>query len=159
MRSPPVIPAAQWHSHPCWTRQAYGPLVGFHDGYRRETARLVAAAMDPAVSSAELEKACRELAGKLHAHEQVEEQQLYPWLESHFTIVLATQRAEHAALNACLDRAIAQLGRPAAQRPEHRAALLELDSALRSHLAAEEGICVPALLELPAEAFHALTGD
>jgi iron-sulfur cluster repair protein YtfE (RIC family) len=153
----PAIPPDQWSSHPAWETRAYPALVGFHDRYRRETSRLVAAAQDAAVSQAELTDSCTRLREDLHNHEAVEEQVLYPWIEEHYAVELGAQREQHAALNRQLDRVI-ELA-PVSPRAALRGELAELDRILRDHLAAEEALCVPVLLGMSAEEFAGVVGD
>jgi len=153
----PELPASRWPSHPAWETQAYPALVGFHDRYRRETRRLVAAAQDAAVSAAELGADCARLRERLHNHEAVEEQVLYLWIEQQYAVDLAAQRAQHAALNEQLDRVLQRVA--GAPRPIIRSELNELDRILCAHLDAEEAICVPVLLEMSAEMFAAVVGD
>jgi iron-sulfur cluster repair protein YtfE (RIC family) len=153
----PAIPPDQWSSHPAWETRAYPALVGFHDRYRRETSRLVAAAQDAAVSRAELIDSCTRLRELLHNHEAVEEQVLYPWIEKQYALELGAQREQHAALNRQLDRVI-ELA-PASPRPALRSELTQLERILRDHLAAEEAQCVPALLDMSPEQFAEVVGD
>lgn len=146
-----------WASHPAWSTQAYPALVGFHDRYRRETARLVAAAMDDAESIGELRDACVQLSEHLHNHEAVEEQGLYPWIEGRYGLDLSAQVSQHARLNEVLVSVLEHLEGDGG-RAELRQRLVVLDDCLQTHLTAEERICVPALLAATADEFAALVG-
>jgi iron-sulfur cluster repair protein YtfE (RIC family) len=155
----PDIAPERWHEHPAWTRQAYDALVGFHDRYRRETSRLVAAAADEQITREELLRDCTTLEDRLHTHEAVEEQGLYPFIEQRFDVELEPLRLEHQELNSCIDKLKAMLATPGIERHLLRRELARLDQTLREHLRAEEAVCVPALLAISAADFHTLTGD
>jgi hypothetical protein len=156
-RALPDLPASRWHLHPAWESQAYDALVGFHDRYRRETSRLVAAAQDPKVAAGELRDAVRGLEEILHNHEGVEEGGLYPWIAARYDVDFTAMCAEHARLNEQLAATGAYLGEADPVRPVARDHLVRLDQLLRAHLAAEEALCVPVLLELSADAYADLT--
>lgn len=156
-RLPEELVPSSWSAHPSWAAYAYPALVGFHDRYRRETSRLVAAAMDEAVPVGSLRDACAELREHLHNHEAVEEQGLYPWIEARYDVDLSTQVAEHARLNEALE-VVARRLTGGGDRAALRDDLVALDQCLRAHLAEEERLCVPALLAASTDELGALLG-
>jgi hypothetical protein len=132
-----------WERHPN-ARGPAGMMLRIHDGFRRASEALVAEADRPTPDRRWIRLVFGELASVLHHHHHAEEVLLFPRLvDAGFPS--GDLSADHQTLLAALEAVDEALKSDA----DPSAPLRELDALLRAHLAVEEAVSIPYLLEHP----------
>lgn len=163
MTGVPRIPRAQWAQHPRYPAQVV--LLDSHEAFRRRSAYLIESvdyvAPDTGTDARKRARWLRRLRGELDAwvasmksHERYEERTLYPFLARRWGADFAALEAGHRSLDAVAGEVARAFG--AGDHGAVRAALLHHRDVLLVHLADEEELVIPMLLELSPDEFRAL---
>lgn len=148
-----LIPRQQWPDHPHWPHQTL--LLGSHHNFRFISERLIEAAQT-GENLEWLEYMVPRWIAAMRSHEAYEEYKLYPYLTRRWGLSFGEAEAGHQRLHergAAVREAMEGLvhDQPA---PALAAALQAHDAVLREHLAHEEELVIPALLQLEPEEFE-----
>jgi hypothetical protein len=144
----PLFGREQWRDHPRYPAQLL--LVRSHAGFRAVSRHLVELAGAHERWAADCRALFEAWQGSMRAHEGYEELKLYPYLACRYGVTLGALAEDHVRMHG-LEREVRRaLGGGAA---DATAALARYDEELVAHLAREEDIVIPMLLELPADEF------
>ncbi len=141
--SPQSIPRDQWEAHPNFPEHAL--LLGSHESFRQISRHL---------RQHPLQKGAawlyRHWKAAMANHERYEEEKLYPYLEARWGVSMDRALAGHKALHNADLRVRAYLEAPG---PALEDALTNHDEVLKEHLALEEEMVIPLLLQLSRQEF------
>jgi iron-sulfur cluster repair protein YtfE (RIC family) len=135
-----------WERHPNFGGIA-SMLLHIHDSFRATSSRLVALSNEPSAAE-EMRRLFSPLAATLHHHHHAEEQMLFPLVKKQTGVHPANLEEEHVTLMKRLDEVAVALG---AETYDLTDLVRALDVELRDHLAREETLAIPVLLELTRE--------
>ena len=159
--APVQIPRHAWTEHPNWPQQVL--LLGSHDNFRRVSRHLVECAEDRE-DVAFIGSLFVRWVSAMRSHEAYEEHKLYPYLAKRWGADFAQATEGHAQLHARCDEVVAAVRALVNTDEEtdalHKAladALRAHDDVLIDHLAHEEDVVIPLLLQMSAKEFHTYT--
>ncbi len=147
---------AEWEKHPNIHGMA-GFLLHIHDSFRRTSAELVTLSGAGADALPRMRRLFSPLLHTLHHHHLIEEQSLFPLVRTQTGDHPALLVEEHGTMMSRLGEVAEALKNDDVDEIARLMRLL--DEELVAHLAAEEAIAIPVLLELThAEATRLLYG-
>lgn len=152
----PDLPRTQWQAHANFPNHAL--LLGSHDNFRKISTHLVSESMR-AWASAPTQRPPANLMGlfrrwkrAMKNHEGYEEHKLYPYLQAKYGVSMAVLELHHRNLGSAEDKVIAADRAGDALQFAH--ALKKHDEILVPHLAQEEEMVIPLLLDLNPKEFE-----
>lgn len=154
----PMSDRPEWEQHPNFAGMTE-LLLGVHDSLRTTATALLALVDEEGDDVVErMRELFASFVRTLHHHHHAEEVMLFPLLLEHTGERPRALLDDHETLMDRLDEAETRLLR--GERASIEVALRALDVELRTHLAREEELAVPVLLELaPHDAFRVMVGS
>jgi len=138
----------KWQLHPNFGGPA-SMLLGVHDHFRLGSRRLLQLLVAAPPDLAHASRAFRPLAEMLHHHHHAEEAMLFPLIRRRTGAAPERLVTDHETLTAAIAYLSARLSK-SDDANEAKAAAESFDQILVEHLAREESLVMPVLLEMTA---------
>jgi len=152
----PALPRSEWSSHANYPRQTL--LLGSHENFRNISEHLVKESMLAWSTSAakaprsDLSRLFWRWKSAMSSHEGYEEGKLYPYLHAKYGVSMGALELHHKSLNLAAEKVRAAEGNGDALQFAH--AIKKHHEILIPHLAEEEEVVIPLLLELDSREFE-----